>query len=105
MRELVDEENRQDKEKERKKRMKLKVVLIQTGMSSKSGKPYCRLMVRGKKADGSSVSAEFWLSEKVQKQLVQEAIEEDSWIQLEFDLDENLHPTVVGIYKDSEVDA
>ena len=84
--------------------MKLKVVLIQTGMSSKSGKPYCRLMVRGKKADGSSVSAEFWLSEKVQKQLVQEAIEEDSWIQLEFDLDENLHPTVVGIYKE-EADA
>ena len=85
--------------------MKLKVVLIQTGMSSKSGKPYCRLMVRGKKADGSSVSAEFWLSEKVQKQLVQEAIEEDSWIQLEFDLDENLRPNIVGIYKDSEVDA
>ena len=74
-------------------------------MSSKAGKAYGRLMVRGKKAEGSSVAAEFWLSEKVQKQLVQEAIEEDSWIQLEFDLDENLHPTVVGIYKDSEVDA
>ena len=69
--------------------MKLKVMLIQNGVSSKSGKPYCRLMVRAKKADGSSVSAEFWLSEKVQKQLVQEAIEEDSWIQVEFDLDEN----------------
>lgn len=85
--------------------MKLKVVLIKTGMSSKSGKPYCRLMVRGKKADGSSVSAEFWLNEAVQKQLVQEGIEEDSYVQLEFDLDENLHPNIVGIYKDSEVDA
>ena len=84
--------------------MKLKVVLIQTGMSNKSGKPYCRLMVRGKRSDGSSVSAEFWLNEAVQKQLVQEGIEEDSYVQLEFDLDENLHPNIVGIYRDDKED-
>lgn len=84
--------------------MKLKVVLIQTGMSNKSGKPYCRLMVRGKRSDGSSVSAEFWLNEAVQKQMVQEGIEEDSYVQLEFDLDENLHPNIVGIYKDDKED-
>ena len=82
--------------------MKLKLMLIKNGISNKTGNPYTIITVRGKRTDGSSVSNDFFISESVKNQLV--GLQEDDYIQLEFDLNENLYPSVVGIYKD-EADA
>ena len=80
--------------------MKLKLIAVVTGISAKSGKRYTRITVRGKRADGSSSMAAFWLSEKVGNQLISDGIQEDDWVSLELELDENLRPVVSSIYKE-----
>ena len=80
--------------------MKLQLMAVVTGISAKSGKHYFRITVRGKRVDGSYVLSDFWLSEKVGNQLISEGIKEDDFISFEFDLDDNLHPNVVAIYKE-----
>lgn len=84
--------------------MKLKLIAVVTGISAKSGKRYTRITVRGKKSDGSSSMAEFWLSETVGNQLITDGIQEDDWVSLEMELDENLRPVVAGIYKEGADD-
>ena len=52
--------------------MKLKVLAIITGISSKSGKRYTKITLRGKKQDGTTTMADFWLNEKVGNQLTRD---------------------------------
>ena len=80
--------------------MKLKVLAIITGISSKSGKRYTKITLRGKKQDGTTTMADFWLNEKVGNQLTLDGVQEDDYVSVELDLDENLRPVVAGIYKE-----
>ena len=80
--------------------MKLKVMLIKNGISSKTGKPYTMMFVRGKNADGKSVSNNFFIDDSVKNQLI--GIQEDDFVELEFGLNFNLFPMVTNIYKVDE---
>lgn len=82
---------------------RIKIVLIQNGVSAKSGKPYSHITIRGRKNDGSSVVNDFWLNESVAKKIVIEDIKEDDFVVLEMGLDENLRPTVTNICKEEEI--
>lgn len=78
--------------------MNLRLLAVQTGISAKSGKRYGKVTLRGKRTDGTSVVADFWLTEKVTNQLITDGIEEDSWVSVDMELDENLRPTISGIF-------
>lgn len=78
--------------------MNLRLLAVQTGISAKSGKRYGKVTLRGKRTDGTSVVADFWLTEKVTNQLIEDGIQEDSWVSVEMQLDENLRPTITAIY-------
>lgn len=77
----------------------VKVLLLQRGISSKSSQPYCHITVRSKKADGTSVSADFWLNDAVIEQVSKQEISEDDFVQLGVDLNENLRPEITKIVK------
>lgn len=77
----------------------VKILLLQRGISAKSNNPYCHLTVRSKKADGTSVSADFWLSDAVMEQVSKQEISEDDFVQLGVDLNENLRPEITKIVK------
>lgn len=80
--------------------MKLaKVLLLQRGVSSKTGKLYCRISVRSKKADGTSAIAEFWLGESVITQISEQGIIEDDFVNLSVELNENLRPEISKVEK------
>ena len=85
------------------KNKQYKLVLLQRGVS-KSGNPYCRATFRYKREDGSSVSADFWLSPEVSERLVKEGISEDDMCSLEVGLDDNMRPAITDIYRE-ETDA
>ena len=76
-----------------------KLVLLQRGVS-KSGNPYCRATFRYKRPDGTSVSADFWLSPEVSERLVKEGISEDDVCSLEVGLDDNMRPAITDIYRE-----
>ena len=84
--------------------MKLKVLAIMTGISAKSGKRYTKITLRGKKQDGTTSMADFWLNEKVGNQLTLDGVQEDDYVSVELDLDENLRPVVAGIFKEEVTD-
>lgn len=80
--------------------MKLvKILLLQRGVSGKTGKPYCRISVRSKKADGTSAAAEFWLNSDVIEQLTAQGIKEDDTVSLSVDLNDNLRPEISKVVK------
>lgn len=76
-----------------------KLVLLQRGVS-KSGNPYCRATFRYKREDGSSVSADFWLSPEVNERLIKDGIGEDDVCSLEVDLDENMRPVITDVFRE-----
>lgn len=78
-----------------------KLVLLQRGVS-KSGNPYCRATFRYKREDGSSVSADFWLSPEVNERLIKDDIGEDDVCSLDVDLDENMRPVITDVFKEAE---
>ena len=78
-----------------------KLVLLQRGVS-KSGNPYCRATFRYKREDGSSVSADFWLSPEVNERLIMDGIGEDDVCSLDVDLDENMRPVITDVFKEAE---
>lgn len=78
-----------------------KLVLLQRGVS-KSGNPYCRATFRYKREDGSSVSADFWLSPEVNERLIKDGIGEDDVCSLDVDLDENMRPVITDVFKEAE---
>jgi hypothetical protein len=81
---------------------KVKVILVNRGISKKSGNPYCQFVVREKKEDGAYRLRDYWLSEDMSNQLVQEGIEVDDIVDLSFSLDEQLHVTLDGVEKSSD---
>ena len=85
--------------------MKPRLISIMTGISAKSGKRYTRITVRGKKTDGGSSLADFWLKEEVAQRMFADGISEDCWIALVMDLDEEtLRPYVSFVEKVNEED-
>ena len=81
---------------------KVKVILVNRGISKKSGNPYCQFVVREKKEDGAYRLRDYWLSEDMSNQLVQEGIEVDDIVDLSFSLDEQLHVTLDGVEKSAD---
>lgn len=80
----------------------VKVILINRGISKKSGNPYCQFVARQKKEDGSYRLRDFWLDEDLSNQLVSDGIEVDDLVDLTFGLDEQLHVVLEKVEKSSE---
>ena len=83
---------------------KVKVILLNRGISKKSGNPYCQFVVREQKEDGAYRLRDYWLSEDMSKQLVQDGIEVDDMVDLSFGLDDQLHVVLEAVEKDEEDD-
>lgn len=81
---------------------KVKVILVNRGISKKSGNPYCQFVVREKKEDGAYRLRDYWLDEDMSSQLVRDGIEVDDIVDLSFSLDEQLHVTLDGVEKSSD---
>lgn len=77
----------------------VKVILVNRGISKKSGNPYCQFVVREKKEDGAYRLRDYWLSEDMSNQLVQDGIEVDDMVDLSFGLDDQLHVVLEAIEK------
>lgn len=82
----------------------VKVILVNRGVSKKSGNPYCQFVVREKKEDGFYRLRDYWLDEDMSSQLVRDGIEVDDIVDLSFSLDEQLHVTLEGVEKSSDED-
>ena len=84
---------------------KVKLISIQRGVSSKTGNPYCRVSVRSKKEDGTTVLGEFWVDEKVSGLIISQGIEEDDEVLVSMALNDNLKAEICSIEKADEIDA
>ena len=88
---------------EQKQKLKnVKVILINRGISKKSGNAYCQFVVRQKKEDGSYRLRDYWLDEDLSSQLISDGIEVDDLVDLTFGLDEQFHVVLEKVEKSSE---
>ena len=76
----------------------VRLILIQRGVS-KSGNPYCRISVKAKRENGSSVMTEFWLDDAVSTKMISDGVQEEDTIEISLSLNDNLRPVVSGIAK------
>ena len=83
---------------------KVKLLMIQRGISQKSGNAFCRISVRCKKPDNQSVIREFWLSEDVANELIAKGISEDDTVILHVGLNDNLQTEIVSVDKADDDD-
>ena len=80
--------------------MELRLISVLTGISAKSGKRYTRITVRGKREDGWSSLAEFWLKEDVASRMFADGIQEDDTINISLSLDsETSKPFISSVEK------
>lgn len=80
----------------------VQVVQIQRGISSKSQKPYCRLVVKSKRDGGGSSLKEFWVSEDVSAQLLE--VQEDEKVRIYAGLDDQLRFNISKVEKVDDED-
>lgn len=76
---------------------KLRLLALESGISSKSGKAWYKALFRGKTKEGASVTKEFWLSEEVGKSALSQGLKEDMDVYVECGLNDYLSPEIQEI--------
>lgn len=81
--------------------MKFKLLNVKSGISEKTGKPYCCATFCSTKADGTRIIKDFWLDVKL---IEVSLLKMDAEYRLETMLDENLNYRIVSVDEVSEIE-